>query len=437
MGQKGVIAVWRTCLLAAIAAGWVSVAPAHAAPPRAITDISVTAIASADPVTAGQSFTYTITVRNNGPDGALGVRLVDTLPAQVILTSSGTTLGTCPLEGGVNLTCIFGPMVSGTTATVTAVATVRTSARGQIVSLLSVQSADIDPGSANNSTQVVTSVTTAADVGVTLSAPAVTMAVGAVSATVTNAGPSDASSVLLTGVLPQGLAFTGGTVAGGTCGGFAASFNCTLASLAVGATATVMLNVAPQPGARELSSATASVMALEPDGAQANNAATVVLAVKPQADLGVTLAYTELLIVRNGTVRYVAQVINNGPSLATGVTLTDTPPAGLAYASAVTTQGSCAAAAATVSCAVGTLMPAATATVHLFFTITSLPAVAVTNTITVKSNETDINTTNDKGTFTGRITDPSIVPTSTPTPAPTPTPTPPPTPTPAPTPAPH
>ena len=439
MGRKARIAAWRACLLAVLAAGWASVAPAQAAPPRAITDISVTATGSVNPVTAGQSLVYLITVVNNGPDAALGVRVVDTLPLEVTLASSTPSQGTCALEGGVNLTCLLGAMASGVTATVTAVVTVKPSARGQLDNFITVQAADIDPVSGNSATNVYTGIVAAADVRVTLAAPATAMAVGvagAVTISVSNAGPSDASGVLLSGGLPQGLAFSGGAVAGGTCGGSAASFSCSLLSLASGATATVTLNVAPQPGARELSTATASVSALEPDATPANNAASVVLAVKPQADLAVTLGYTEPLVVRDGAVRYVAQILNNGPSVATGVTLTDTPPAGLAYASAVTTQGSCVAASGAVICAVGTLMPAATATVHLFLTVASLPAAAVTNTASVKSNETDINTANDKDSFTGRITDPSIVPTPTPTPVPTPMPTPTSTPMPTPTPTP-
>lgn len=48
---------------------------------QATADVTVQMTDSPDPVRVGSTLTYTITVRNNGPDMAAGVTLTDTLPA--------------------------------------------------------------------------------------------------------------------------------------------------------------------------------------------------------------------------------------------------------------------------------------------------------------------------------------------------------------------
>jgi uncharacterized repeat protein (TIGR01451 family) len=44
-------------------------------------DLSVGKTATPDPATVGTPLTYTLTVANNGPDAATGVRLIDRMPA--------------------------------------------------------------------------------------------------------------------------------------------------------------------------------------------------------------------------------------------------------------------------------------------------------------------------------------------------------------------
>ena len=58
---------------------------------RLETDLSVTKTDSADPVADIGSFTYTVTVTNNGPVDATGVTVVDTLPTEVTFDATGST----------------------------------------------------------------------------------------------------------------------------------------------------------------------------------------------------------------------------------------------------------------------------------------------------------------------------------------------------------
>ena len=51
-------------------------------------DLGVTKSDSADPVTVGDQFSYTVTVNNNGSDDATGVTVVDSLPSEVSYVSA-------------------------------------------------------------------------------------------------------------------------------------------------------------------------------------------------------------------------------------------------------------------------------------------------------------------------------------------------------------
>ena len=48
-------------------------------------DLAVVKSDNPDPVVAGETLTYTLVARNNGPSAATGVRVTDTLPAEVTL----------------------------------------------------------------------------------------------------------------------------------------------------------------------------------------------------------------------------------------------------------------------------------------------------------------------------------------------------------------
>src|SRR5207244_3210672 len=63
--------------------------------------------------------TYTITIANNGPDMATGVRLTDMLGPSVIFSPGRSTRG-CTLDISSNtVTCNIGNLASGATTTVT------------------------------------------------------------------------------------------------------------------------------------------------------------------------------------------------------------------------------------------------------------------------------------------------------------------------------
>ena len=87
-------------------------------------DLSISKTDSADPVTTGQEFTYSITVSNAGPEPATGVSVTDTLPNEVDFVSASVpsyTEGTCEVQGSKRVTCTLGTVVSGGTGSVSIV----------------------------------------------------------------------------------------------------------------------------------------------------------------------------------------------------------------------------------------------------------------------------------------------------------------------------
>ena len=83
---------------------------------------------------------------------------------------------------------------------------------------------------------------------------------------------------------------------------------------------------------------------------------------------------------------YTITVVNNGPTTATAVTLTDTLPTGMTFVASLPSEGTTCGGTATVTCGIGTLSNGANATVQIEVT-TSLVG-TITNTASVASTET-------------------------------------------------
>jgi len=115
-------------------------------------DLSLTLLDSPDPVTIGNTLTYTLIVSNGGPATATFVKLTNTLPAGVTFLSASPS--GYVVNGNIITFPSLGDMGSG--SSVTATILVRPDVPGTITDNASVGSTTTDPLKANNSASVKT-----------------------------------------------------------------------------------------------------------------------------------------------------------------------------------------------------------------------------------------------------------------------------------------
>ncbi len=113
----------------------------------------------------------------------------------------------------------------------------------------------------------------------------------------------------------------------------------------------------------------------------------IAFTVTQPADLRVTEVLSTNLATPPQLVTYTTTVTNAGPSIQTGVTLTNTFHPGLALQSAAPSQGNCGIAGNVVTCALGILTNNHAATVTI--TVNVISSGVFTNTVTVRSIEGD------------------------------------------------
>ena len=356
-----------------------------------VADLAITKTDAPDPVVAGNDVTYTLTATNLGPSDAAGVLVTDTLPGSVTFVSATPSQGSCSQLAGV-VTCPLGVVSVGATSTISIVVT--TTIDGLITDTAVVSSSTPDPVPANNTASQSTTVTAAADLAVTKTDGVASISAGTSTTytiTVTNNGPStEPAGVVIDDPIPAG---TTGTSAEPDCTDpavFPFTFICTTsAPLVAGAFVTYQLTIAIPagyvlPAVTNTASITVSPL-LDPNAA--NDSATDVDALASSADLSIVKSDAPDPVTIGGTLTYTLVVTNNGPADATGVSVTDTLPAGVTFGTATPTQGSCVQAAGVLTCPLGTVLASATATI----TITVTPTVpgSISNTATVSATTLD------------------------------------------------
>jgi conserved repeat domain/conserved repeat domain len=223
--------------------------------------------------------------------------------------------------------------------------------------------------------------------------------------TVSNPGPgatSGAGGVTVSDTLPAGLTPTApnGVAGGWNCSIVGQTVTCNrsdvLASGGSYPAITLTVNVTNNAAPNVTNTATVS------GGGEtntANDSFSDPTAVIQVADISITKTVVGAPPYAAGANRtYTITVVNNGGSAATGVTVSDTLPAGTTFVSATPSQGSCSG-TATVSCALGGLVSGGSATISLVLTTSSTPGV-VSNTATVTAAQLDTNLNNNTSTST-------------------------------------
>ena len=278
-------------------------------------------------VFAASNLTYTISVTNFGPSSASSVVVTDALPVGVTFVSASGGGTTNSSAVNWNLGTLANGQVSNVTVTVTAPAS------GSLTNTANVSSPTGDPTPTNNVTPpVITSVTPVADVGLGKIGPASVFAASNLTYTisVTNFGPSSASSLVVTDALPVGVIFVSASGGGTTNAGVV---NWNLGTLVNGQVSNVTVTVTA-PASGSLTN-TANVNSPTGDPTPTNNVTPpVVTTVTPLADVSV-IKVGPAGIVFGTNYNYTITVSNAGPSTATSLSVTDSLPVGLAFVSSV------------------------------------------------------------------------------------------------------
>ena len=372
-------------------------------------DVSVTKSGPAS-ANAGSNATWTLEVRNAGPSTATGVRLTDALPAGVTFVSSTSTPAgtTCTAADGV-VSCAIGTIAPGglVTVAITGAIASSVSAGTPLINVGGVSSTTDDPTPGNNSDEHTTTASESSNVRITKSADPATLVPGAESSyllDVTNDGPSDARDVQVSDTLDADLTVLEATFEGGTCQVTGQVVLCTRPLLPSSASARVRIRVLVAPDRTDPLPNTGSVTSSS-DSTPGNNSSSVLTPVAPRADVEIIKVASAGQVAAGEGVTYTLTVVNNGPSLATDVTVTDTLPAGIVPAAATTSTGTCTVSGQDVACDLGDLEPAATVTVTV--TAGSSPAAATgprDNTAQVATTTVDPNPANNSDTATIDIT---------------------------------
>ena len=202
----------------------------------------------------------------------------------------------------------------------------------------------------------------------------------------TNYGPAGASGVFITNILPAGLTYLSNNFPG-TVVNNNGVLTFAVNALAVGTGVSFEVAVVPNAAALETNTFIAISGQLEPS---TNNVTNVVSSIsQPSADLGVTINATPNPVTAGDFATITLVATNNGPSLASGTTVTNYLPEGLVLTGSSASLGSVASAGGTNTWSVGSLAPFADATLTLTAMATNASGATVLDTVAVGSSVYD------------------------------------------------
>ena len=127
-----------------------------------VADLAASLTATPNPVKVGATLTYSMTVRNDGPESAEQVKLTDTLPAAAQFSSltapAGWTCTTPPVGDTGSIVCTRAALASGASSTLTLKVKVVSSGKATVSNTIKVSSSSSDPNLENNDATATTSV---------------------------------------------------------------------------------------------------------------------------------------------------------------------------------------------------------------------------------------------------------------------------------------
>jgi uncharacterized repeat protein (TIGR01451 family) len=370
---------------------------------------------------AGAAITYTINVTDNGPSNAQTVTLTDALPAAVLFQSinTGWTCSTPAAGANGTVSCSIAQLPLGSTA-VTIQASTASATAPMTVNNGVIVAASTDPNM--RTAMANTIITQSADIALTKSASALIAGADVTyTIAISNSGPSDASSVVMSDALPAGLTFQSINAPGWACttpaAGSGGTVTCNRATFAPSSSSIALLAHVPAatPAGTTITN-TATATSTTPDPSTPNTA-TASGTTGLQCDVAVTIADAPDPATAGGSLAYTLAVTNNGPSAAPNASVSVNIPASLGFMSLVAPAGwSCAALPAggngTITCTMAS--PLAVGTPASFTLNTTVqpgtpPGSVISTTASVSSAAVDPTPGNNSATATTGVTSPALL----------------------------
>ena len=308
--------------------------------PSAITDLAIVKTADSPGYDPGDTITYRIRVSNLGPSFAQQVSVIDDLPpaqiASATWTATYTGLGSQgPASGSGSLGEIIDLAAGGSAEfTIVARTTALTTTDVANTATVGVLNLSIDPDSSNNSSTV--TVEPNADLSVDKTVDTLTPQVGQTvtfSVTAHNAGPVNATGVVVTDTLPAGYVLLQATPSTGSY----ANGVWSLGALARDASATLQIQARVNlEGPYEN---IANISGDQNDPAPDNNRGQVTPVPVDSADLVVTKSVDNPAPAIGETVVFTVMLVNQGPSTASSIVVDDKLPSGYGLLKAQPSSG--------------------------------------------------------------------------------------------------
>ena len=284
-------------------------------------DLAVEKTVNASVANMGDLIKWTVSVTNNGPDMATGVKVMDVLPESLIWVNDDSN-GRYDVNNGV---WDIGTLANGANTKLNIVC--RVNATGVIENVVSVRGNEFDWNKSNNGDSSFVNVSPAADLSVVklVSESVVNYAdVVRWTVSVSNKGPDDATGVKIYDALPLGFVYLNSTMP-------YANGMIDIGDLPVGKSVKVDIYTRVNVTGNFVN--VASVKGNEYDHNLDNNEANASIFVKPAADLIVNKNVNETKPNYLDLVKWTITVYNNGIDTATGVNVKDILPQSLVWVS--------------------------------------------------------------------------------------------------------
>lgn len=307
-----------------------------------VVDIAIDKTASPARPSVGDMVTFTVTATNQGIDNASGIVVTDPLPSGLTFVDSQTIVGSYNAVTGL---WTIGNLAAGITATLTITATVdRFDTFTNVASVQQVNEFDDD---ATNDSDSITITPASANLSLTKSVDDAQPNVGdtvTFTVVINNAGPDAADTVTVRDVLPSGLNFVSSTPTVGNYDPITGIW--TVGTIGSGQTASLQLR-AEVVGETTLTNVAEILTSnqFDPNSTPGNGDADeddqAAASLTPQLiDLALIKVIDEDMPNVGDTIEYTLTLSNAGPSLATGVAVTDQLPPGVTFQSFTASQGS-------------------------------------------------------------------------------------------------